>query len=213
MRVAYPVILCFPHRQPRVVAVPAPPSVLGVLIHKLPPAKVRRVKLNDELVILAAVHQVLRDIDPLRDEHVVRLQDGLAVQLDRGKGVEPVKRQHRLGPVELLGRGKGGPVDPDRLTDPLHLELILARERIGDELVVQEVEVDVGRELRDGEVCVVGLVRLLEVPVLVDGDDAPHGGRCLGAYRHHYWFEGLVYWSLGETGSVRRDDDARSRGR
>jgi len=51
--------------------------------------------------------------------------------------------------------------------------------------VVEEVEVDVGGELADGEVGGRGLVGLLEFPVGVEGDGDVWGG-------HDGWWVGLV---------------------
>ncbi|KAK1856728.1 hypothetical protein CCHR01_00698 [Colletotrichum chrysophilum] len=173
------VILSFANRQPRVVAVPAAPFVVGILLHQLPSAEVGAVKGDFKLILTTVLLQHGRDVDALRGEHVVRLEDGLAVQHDGGKGIQTVKGQHSLGTLrDGVRGGEGGPVQPLGLADPLDVELVLADEGVGDDAVVDEVEVDVCGELADGEQFGVLLVGLLEVPVLVDGRHAPGGCHC-----------------------------------
>ena len=165
-------ILRLSHGQSRVIAVPAPPLVIRVLLNQLPPPQVRTIKVNDKLVILL---QKRGNINTLRNEHVIRLQDSGAVELDSRKCVQAVKGQDSLL-ASILNRNagslefEGGLVSPLGLADPLDVELVLADERVGDQTMVEEVEVDIGRELGDGEELAVFLVGLSELPVLVDGD-------------------------------------------
>lgn len=143
-------ILRLAHSQPRDIAVPAAPLVLGILLNELTPPQVRAVERDLKLVILAFTLELPRYINPLGDEHVVRLEHNITVDLDGGERVEAVKRDHGLGAGGNAGRGEGGAVGPGALADPLDVELVLADERVGNEAMVHEVEVDVGRELGDG---------------------------------------------------------------
>lgn len=172
-------ILSFADRQPRVVAVPAAPFVVGILLHELPSAEVGAVKGDFKLILTTVLLQHGCNVDALGGEHVVRLENGLAVQHDGGKGIQTVKGQHGFGTLrDGVRGGEGGAVQPLGLADPLDVELVLADEGVGDDAVVDEVEVDVCRELADGEQFGVLLVGLLEVPVLVDGRHAPGGCLC-----------------------------------
>lgn len=163
----YPVVLRFPHRQPRDVAVPAAPLVLWVLLHELASPEIGAIEGNLELVRLAVGLQLPRDIDPLGDEHVVRLKNDVAIEAHGGEGVETLKGQDGLRRGRAMGGAEGSAVGPGALADPLDVELVLADEGVGDDLVVDEVEVNVGGELGDGEVGGLRVVDLLELPALV----------------------------------------------
>lgn len=140
--------------------------MLMVLVNKLAAPQVRAVKRNFKLIIGVGL-QLARDIDSLRDKHVFRLENNFAVELHCRKGIQAIKSEDSLGALgHVGGRSKGGTVRPHGLADPLNLELIFPNEGVGDEFVVEEVEMHVCRELGDGEVLGGFFVDLLEVPPL-----------------------------------------------
>jgi hypothetical protein len=62
----------------------------------------------------------------------------------------------------------------------LHIQFILADKGIGNELVMQEIEMDVGRKLRDWPEVWLLDVCSAKLPVCIDGDDLARrhcGGR------------------------------------
>lgn len=162
-------VLSLANTEPRVVTVPTSPLVVRVLLHLLPAPQIRTLKGNDQLV-LAGLDRA-GHIHSLRGEHVVRHQHCLPIEHHGSKGIQSIKRQHGLASLVDLATGESRAVDPGLLPDPLHVELILAHVGVWDELVVQEIQMDVGGELGHGEELGRGIVGLLEVPVLVDGDD------------------------------------------
>lgn len=142
--------------------------MLRVLLNKLTSPQIRTIKRDLKLVRSAITLELPRDIHSFGDKHIVRLEDNVTVKPDGSKGIQPLKGQHGLGPLRDMRGGKDGAVGPRALADPLHVELILADERVGNDLVVDKVEVDVGGELGDGEVGGLRVVHLLEVPALVE---------------------------------------------
>ncbi len=156
--------------QSGVVAVPAPPRMIGVLVNELPASEKGAVKSNDQLVVFAVVQHV-RDIYALGDKHVVGFQDRFSIENDSGKSVEAFKGQDCLRTAAHLGTRKGGSIRPDGFTDPLDIVFILADKGILDDVVVHQVEMNIGRELGDWEILGVLGVGLFELPVRVDGND------------------------------------------
>lgn len=142
-----------------------------MLFHLLPAPQVGAVKGDDQFVV--SLSQCGRHVDPFWSEHVVRLQDGGAIEHDGGEGIQAVKGQDCFAWARLVdshvGQGEGGAVHPAFLANPLHLQLILANIGVGDEAMVHEVQVHVGRELGYGQKVDMLAVGLLELPILVNG--------------------------------------------
>jgi hypothetical protein len=178
----HPVVLRLPDSKSGDVAVPAPPLVVRVLLNELPSLQIGTVKRNDQL-ILAVLFQSVCHLHSLGDEHVVRFENCLAVENNSSERVEAIKGQDRLCAIVHLRAGKRCLVDPDTLADPLDVKLILADEGVGDEFVVEQIQVDVGGELGDGEVRVVLFVGLFELPILVNGRYSPANRRHLAGAR------------------------------
>jgi len=109
--------------------------MLRISLNQLPTPQVRTVKRNDQL-ILPLLPQRLRHIDPIGQEHIIRLQNRGPIEHDRSKCIQPVKCQHGLRALRDLLARKRGPVGPTFLADPLNYELIFANEGIGDQTVV-----------------------------------------------------------------------------
>ena len=78
-------ILRLPHSQTSHIAIEANPLVLRMRILDL--AGLDQGRLEIDLEDVLAGLQVLGDVDPVHDEHVVALQDRLPVELDGGVGV------------------------------------------------------------------------------------------------------------------------------
>lgn len=152
--------------------------MVWILLHQLAAPKVGAVKIDNQL-ILSLGFEYLGNIDSLRDEHVVRFEYLLPIQDHSRKRVQAVKGQDRFRATADLGAGEGSPVDPLRLSDPLDLVLVFANEWIGDQLVVQQVKMDIGRELADRKILGILFIGLFEFPILVDRDHLAgcHGDR------------------------------------
>lgn len=152
--------------------------MLRIFIDSLPALQVGAVKGNDQFVI-ATLGEVAGDINTLRDKHAIGFEYHLAVQSDDGKRIEAFKSQYSFGTRTDFWTGKSCLVSPLRLADPLNVVFVLADEGIRNQVVVHEIQVNIGRELGHGAVLIAGLVRLLELPVLVNWDDGA-GTHCGG---------------------------------
>ena len=141
-------VLRLTNGQPRVVSVPAAPFVVRVFLNQLPASEIGTVE-GDDKFVLGFLPQDRGHVHPLGDEHVFCLEDSFAIEDDRGEGIEAVKGQDGFGSIGNSWGGKLGFIDPYFLADPLNVELVLADVRVWDDLVMEEVEVNVGRELGD----------------------------------------------------------------
>jgi hypothetical protein len=157
--------------------------MVWILLHQLAASQVGAVEIDNQL-ILSLRFEYLGNINSLRDEHIVRFEDLLPIQDHSRKRVQAVKGQDRLRATADLGAGEGSPVDPLRLSDPLDLVLVFANEWIGNQLVVQQVKMNIGRELADGKVFGILFIGLFEFPVLVD---RKHLARCHGGRGGECW--------------------------
>lgn len=142
-----------------------------LLLHLLALEK-RTLKHNLQHII--STLEQLGDIGAVLDEHVIGAQDLSPIEGDGRIRVQALEHEHLL----LAGRGQGRrehiTVDPVLLADPLARKLVLVEERVRDQVVVQQVEVHIGRELGDGEE--VALVGALEQPAGAEGGDGAQGG-------------------------------------
>lgn len=125
-----PVILRFSNRKTRHVAVEANPRMLRVSFPDLDGFQARRCEVDFQHVVTLGL-QLGRNIDAMGDKHVVALENDMAIEPDRGKGVEAIEGQHRHGSVP--GRSDLGQHDfvcPGLIGHPLRVELVESQEGV-----------------------------------------------------------------------------------
>lgn len=83
-------ILCLADSQPTCISIPAAPVMVRVFLHGLLSHQIGTLEGYLKLVIIVILHQ-LGDVNPLRDEHVLRLQDLLAIEDHRGIGIQAIE--------------------------------------------------------------------------------------------------------------------------
>ena len=89
-------ILRLPCRQSSHIAIEADPFMLGMGVLDLLSLSQSRFEVNLNH-ILASLLQLLGDVNAMVNEHVVALQDSLAIELDGGVGVESIECEDVLG--------------------------------------------------------------------------------------------------------------------
>lgn len=123
----YPVILSLSNPDPGCLSIGGDVAVLRVLLLKLPRTQEGTGEVNDERV---GQLQMLGDVDPVAQEHVVASQNGDTVELDRRIRVEALEHEVAGFTLEDLRALKGPAVAPSLFAYPLHVELIQAYEGV-----------------------------------------------------------------------------------
>lgn len=88
-----------------------------------------RLELNLQILHLLVFHE-LRDIDSVGKEHVVGLQNCLAVQFHMGESIETVKRENYSTATMLFWSFECSPVGPRLCANPFCFDLIEADKRV-----------------------------------------------------------------------------------
>lgn len=88
-------ILRLPYRQSSHVTIEANPFMFRMGILDLLSFSQSRLEVNLQY-IAASVLQLLGDVNAMIDEHIVALQNCLAIDLDGGVGVESIERNNML---------------------------------------------------------------------------------------------------------------------
>jgi hypothetical protein len=100
--------------------------------------------LEGYLQVLRALHkQIRRYLDSMRDERVVGLEDLPAIELNSSEGVQTFKHERSLavaGPEDIARYDEFSLIHPGLFSNPLHGTLILSKERVGDRVVSEQVE-------------------------------------------------------------------------
>lgn len=110
--------------------------------------------LGPEATLFSHQH-ILSQLHPVRHEHVVRSQDFSAVELDRRESIEALEHKYGMGEMRsedmmLLRDLERRLVQPGLFADPLHGFFVLREERIRDDSIVHEVQMDLGGQRSAG---------------------------------------------------------------
>jgi hypothetical protein len=125
-------VLSFPCSEPGHVCIEANPFVFWMGIFDLSTFQQCRAEVNLQRVVFA-IFEILRDVYPMRNKHVVAFQDNLSIDLDGRKSVEAI--ENKLMDLAVF-RGpnfwKFSPVCPTLVRDPFTFELVETKKGVRD---------------------------------------------------------------------------------
>jgi len=103
---------------------------------------------NNAKLVGARLQERLHGNAPLA-EHIVGGEDEIVVQIDFGIGVEALENEINILAGEQIGRSlERGAIFPIGILDPLELGFVVAIVGIGNQLVVEQIQVDAAGNLR-----------------------------------------------------------------
>jgi hypothetical protein len=114
------------------VRIEANPFVFWVGIFDLSTFQQCRAEVNLQRVVFA-IFEILRDVYPMRNKHVVTFQDNLSIDLDGRKSVEAIENKlMNLAVFRGSDFWKFFPVCPTLVRDPFTFELIETKKGVRD---------------------------------------------------------------------------------
>lgn len=126
-------ILSFPNRKPRGIAIRGYPSVIWRVFFGFSSFSKSASELDLQDVCFS-VADMFGYINSIRDEHVACSQNYVTVEPHPGNRVKAVESQHNFGvwsTLPLRNTGKLDPVDPSLFVHPLAFKLVKIEKRIG----------------------------------------------------------------------------------
>jgi hypothetical protein len=125
-------ILRLPRRQPSHITVEANPFMFRMGVFDLLSLGQSRPEVDFQHVATSHL-QLLGDVNAMVDEHVVALENSLAIELDGGVGIESIEGKDVLGATwSLLDLRQVYLISPGFVAHPLAVELVEAQERVLD---------------------------------------------------------------------------------
>jgi hypothetical protein len=138
------VVLSFSCSEPSHVCIEADPFVFGMGIFDLSTFQQCRTEVNLQCVAFA-IFEVLRNVYPVRDEHIVAFQDSLPIDLDGRKRVKAIKNKlMNLAVSRGSNFWKYCPIRPTLVRDPFTFEFVKPKKGVRDSVVL-DVSVNQGR--------------------------------------------------------------------
>jgi hypothetical protein len=130
-----PMVLSFSCSEPGHVCIEADPFVSGMGIFDLSTFQQCRTEVNLQCVVFA-IFEVLRNVYPVRDEHIVAFQDSLPIDLDGRKRVKAIENKlMNLAVIRGSDFWEFRSVCPTLVRDPFTFEFVETKKGVRDAVV------------------------------------------------------------------------------